>query len=127
MNQHADTGAETRTWYGVRCIFLHPGLGRKKKRLYEERVTMWRADGFDEAIRRAEEEAHDYAEVVGARYLGLAQSYHSPDDLAEGAEVFSLTRDSKLGKKAYLDTFFDTGHERQRSLVGEPGATPATR
>ena len=32
---------------------------------------------------------------------------------ADGAEIFSLMRDSDLDPEDYLDTFFDTGEEHE--------------
>ncbi|WP_460602829.1 hypothetical protein [Jatrophihabitans fulvus] len=110
---------ETSGWFGVRCVFRSECDGAG---LYEERVTIWRADGPDHAIALAETEAAEYAEAVDATYLALAQVYTMADDLADGAEVFSLMRTSSLKPEAYLDTFFDTGAERQTwhdSGIGE--------
>ena len=96
-------------WYAVRCVFRDPAISS-----YEERITLWRAEGHDEAIAKAEEEARDYAGMLDMSYLGLAQSYELADVPGEeGAEVFSLFRDSELPPKQYLDAFFDTGRERQ--------------
>ena len=36
-------------WYSVRCVFQHGAGGP-----YEERITVWEADGFDDAIERAD-------------------------------------------------------------------------
>lgn len=93
--------------------------GRQVDRLYEERITVWRAHDFDEAIAKAEAEAANYislSEELGARkYLGLAQAYRVGRDVAleEGVEVFSLLRRSPLKRRAYLDRFFTTGAELQ--------------
>ena len=38
--------------------------------------------------------------------------------VTSGAEVFSLARDSELASDEYLDSFFDTGTERQSSWTG---------
>ncbi len=87
--------------------------------MYEERVTIWRAASFEEAVESAEREAAEYAETLDAEYLGLAQSFHvaaDDRDLRPGDEVFSLVRDSDLGAKDYIDRFFDTGTERQREI-----------
>lgn len=82
---------------------------------YEERVTLWRAPGHDEAIERAEAEARDYAAALApAEYAGLAQSFELPTAPADGVEVFSLLRESALPPSDYLDAFFDTGKERQQ-------------
>ena len=65
---------------------------------YEERITLWRADDFEEAIRMAEDDAREYATDIGGgfEYLGLAQAYHLPDPPGHAAEVFSLIRESAL-------------------------------
>ncbi|MEU9884456.1 hypothetical protein [Sphaerisporangium sp. NPDC051011] len=98
-------------WYGVRCVFHHRDLGA-----YEERITIWRAANFSEAIRLAESEAIQYAiTLIDVRYVGLSQAYHISDDLDEGVEVFSLMRTSNLAPSEYVDTFFSEGGERQRT------------
>jgi hypothetical protein len=96
------------TWYSVRCVFFH------EESHYEERITLWNVDSFDEAIKRAETEAREYAANLGAPYLGLAQAYWLPDEPRDGAEVFSLIRASDLEPAAYLNGFFDTGEELQQ-------------
>lgn len=98
-------------WYSVRCVLRHHG----DERLFEERITLWNASSFDEAIRRAEADAAEYGGLVNADYLGLAQGFELAEDSpGDGAEVFSLMRESDLAVGAYLDTFFDTGTERQQ-------------
>lgn len=55
-----------------------------------------------------------YADILGHEYVGLAQAFLlSEDPAVDGAEVFSLIRDSNLDPDAYLDRFFDTGQEHQ--------------
>ena len=110
--------ADDGQWYAVRCIFrqrLLEDLERADTSIYEERITLWRARSDDHAIELAEMEACEYAEMLeaGVEHLGLAQSYRLADDPGHGSEVFSLMRDSDLDREAYLDTFFDTGTERQ--------------
>ena len=103
-------GATPARWYAVRCLFeAEPG----SPATYEERVMLWRAEGSDNAIALAEAEAREYSSALGARYLGLAQSYELGDEPSHGAEVFSLMRDSSLDGETYLSQFFDTGRERQ--------------
>ncbi|MEU4330407.1 hypothetical protein [Nonomuraea dietziae] len=97
-------------WYAVRCLFHW----KEPHDSYEERITIWRATSLAEAIELAEQEAAEYGEAGPCDYLNLAQAYHLGDEaIQSGAEVFSLLRDSDLEPKAYLDTFFDTGTERQ--------------
>ena len=104
-------------WFAVRCVFRLDGLANVEgtaTNLYEERITIWRAGTFDEAIALAEEDATDYAQTLAPNeYLGLAQAYEMADSLEHGAEVFSLLRESPLQPGEYLDAFFDTGSERQ--------------
>jgi hypothetical protein len=87
--------------------------------VYEERITLWLAASAEEAIERAEAEAREYARTIEESpdsYLGIAQSYRLVDTPADGAEVFSLMRSSTLEPDEYLDTFFDTGTERQKTV-----------
>ncbi|GIG93292.1 hypothetical protein [Plantactinospora endophytica] len=103
-------------WFAVRCVFR---VGADSaSQLYEERLTLWRARGFDQAVALAEDEALGYAaEQTGVDYLGFAQAYWLFDEPGHGAEVFSLIRASELEPSAYLTRFFDTGEERQGDLV----------
>jgi hypothetical protein len=97
-------------WFGVRCVFTD-GRGA-----FEERITVWPAESFDEAVSKAEAEALDYADDEELQYLDFAQAYVLPDPPGPGAEVFSLTRNSDLDPEDYLDAFFDTGAEDEASL-----------
>jgi hypothetical protein len=98
-------------WYSVRCVFQSINSSA-----YEERITLWQADSIDAAIRMAEEEASDYEQGSGFRYVGLAQAYDLKSDaVANASEVFSLIRSSSLEPSDYIDRFFDTGAELQRS------------
>lgn len=106
-------------WFSVRCLFR---LGGGTPIGYEERITLWRAESFEEAIVLAETEADEYARAVDGRYLELAQAYHLDDVPGHGAEVYSMIRDSTLAPDQYLTAFFDTGAERQ----GWVGETPET-
>jgi len=98
-------------WFGVRCVFRWT-----QPSTYEERITLWEADSLDDAIAMAEEDARNYAERLGSEYLDMAQAYWiGRDRPAAGTEIFSLLRDSDLCPDDYLDSFFDTGRERERT------------
>jgi hypothetical protein len=98
------------SWYSVRCLFWHV------EGLYEERVTLWRAESIDAAIQRAEDEAVDYMDGLNARYVGLAQAYGPLDkEPGDGVEVLSLMRASDLPGEDYVNRFFDTGTEAQQT------------
>ncbi|WP_073907132.1 hypothetical protein [Streptomyces sp. CB00455] len=96
-------------WFSARGVFHH-----QEPDTYEERVTLWLAVDADEAIAEAERDAAQYCEdLPGTEYLGLMQVYDIRDEPGHGIEVFSLMRDSALPPERYLDTYFDTGTERQ--------------
>jgi hypothetical protein len=124
-------------WYGVRHVISWGGRVEDGNS-YEERVTLWRADSFEDAIHRAETEAAEHVEILGdGEVLDVFQTYLVTDDagsakasVAEGVtaagerdgvilegesglEVFSLIRESDLSPKEYVDRFFDTGTEHQ--------------
>jgi hypothetical protein len=97
-------------WFGVRCVFRW-----SEPLTYEERLTIWEAASLDQAIAMAEDDARAYAKRLNSEYLQLAQAYWiGPKQPGAGSEVFSLMRDSDHDPDTYLDTFFDTGHERQQ-------------
>ena len=99
------------SWYGVRTLVRFLGSPQS----YEERVTLWRADSFDEAIRRGEDEGREYATDLNGELCDLVQAFRvGPDPIGEGSEVFSLVRDNELSPGEYVDAFFDTGGEYQR-------------
>lgn len=100
-------------WFGVRCVFRW-----SRPPTYEERITLWRAESLDDAIAKAEAEAADYASRLGSDYLDIAQAYWIGSvQPVHGSEVFSLMRDSELEPDDYLDSFYDTGQERQRTEI----------
>jgi hypothetical protein len=90
--------------------------------MYEERITLWSARGFDHAIEFADAEAQRYAgEIpdadVPTTYVELGQAYELDDEPGTaGAELFSLVRDSDLSPGEYIDRYFDTGHEHWGDL-----------
>ena len=100
-------------WYSVRCHF------KADDRHYEERITVWQATGFDEAINLAETEAAIYARQVDGDYLGSCDAFHLSDAgmrASQGAEIYSLLRASDLAPDTYLRTFFFTGSERSAEV-----------
>ena len=100
-------------WYAVRSLFQLTDEGGSG---YEERITLWQAGSSEQALENARAEAEEYAEFAGLSYLtGFAQAYPLADSPPrDGAEVFSLIRDSALPPKPYVERFFSTGQERQQ-------------
>lgn len=96
-------------WYGVRSIYLHAELGA-----FEERVTIWLASTSEEAIGLAEADSSEYCDGLdGVSYVGFSESFKMYDAPENGAEVFSLMRQSSLSAEAYITRFYDTGGERR--------------
>jgi hypothetical protein len=95
-------------WYAVRSVL-------KNQDAYEERITLWRAASFEDAIAKAEAEAAKYAwdDVV---VLPFSQSYRLDRAPQDGSEVFSLIRRSPLPPDEYLDAFFSTGDELEETI-----------
>ena len=109
LRHHAHVTDPAEPWFSVRCILAFTD---DASTLYEERVTLWRASSFEEAIERAEREAREYVGGLDGEYVGLAQAYHLADEhLEDGSEVFSMMRESELTAAAYITQFFDTGRE----------------
>ena len=100
-------------WFGIRCV-----LRLAKPNIYEERITLWRTDTFEEAVALAEAEVEDYARDVGGEYLGLAVAYRLAYQPGHGSEIFSLMRDSQLDPDTYIETFVSTGFKRQ-GIIGD--------
>jgi hypothetical protein len=100
--------------FSVRCIFKwNSRADQTLKNLYEERITLWQADSLEQAIEFAETEAAEYADE-SCEFIGLSQAYAIFELIqASGIEVFSLLRESDLEPEDYLDSFFDSGLERQ--------------
>jgi hypothetical protein len=98
----------------------------KLKHLYEERITAWNAVSIEEAIELAERETDEYARG-DKEPTGPLQGHWLLDDWMlpmQGAEVFSLLRESDLEPEEYVKTFFETGHERLGQYGAEGGASP---
>lgn len=117
------------SWYGVKTIFRTEARGKPQAvdsayepdaTLIEERIVLFRARSYDEAIRKAEKEAREYASLdrinpygqkVVTRYLKACDAFIIYDSLGAGAEVYSATEvigkqvsdkeilDCKLGKE----------------------------
>ncbi|MBI3828815.1 MAG: DUF4288 domain-containing protein [Planctomycetes bacterium] len=102
-------------WFSGRTIFRHKEKENgNMKTVYEERIVLFTAKNFNEAISKAEKEARKYCcAYKGVAFLGFVDAYELVDSkIGSGTEIFSLMRESNLAPKKYLDRFFDTGKER---------------
>lgn len=102
----------TQKWFGVKTLYqleeksVTPGL-----HCYEERITIWKAESFEEAIEMASLEAQEYAENHHGMYLGFCQAFEMYNDPQDGAEVYSIMREDDREPETYIDGMYDTGRE----------------
>lgn len=107
-------------WFAVRLLIrFEPEATSLGAQLYEERVSVWESDDGAAAIGLARDEAASYADPPAGEVLdGFAQVYAMSSPPTDGVVVFSATRASNLRPDEYLDSFYDTGSERSRSIDG---------
>jgi len=58
MVERRDVSPDGADWFAVRCILRIPAIGA-----YEERITLWRAGSFEDAVALAESEVEEYARI----------------------------------------------------------------
>lgn len=99
-----------RGWYAVKTLYRTTAVGRAAKRdehydadatLVEERVVLFLAGSFEQAIDRAEKEAERYAsgtayenpygQRVKREFLGACDAFHLGQEPGDGREVYSRT------------------------------------
>ncbi len=96
-------------WYGMRTLFRLVAIGKPKtldkffdptSTLVEDRVVLFKADGFDSAIKQAKDEgrkyskaiqfANIYGQPVRLKFLGALDAFAlSEDEPSAGCEVYS--------------------------------------
>jgi Domain of unknown function (DUF4288) len=133
------------TWYAVKTLYRTSARGRPVRRdanfdpkatLIEERVVLIRARSFDEAIRRGEDEAREYAsgptycnpygQRVTTKYLEVCDAFNLFNEPANRHEVYSRTEivTAEASAAAVIKRLFgadepDGGDHRRRKF--EPG------
>jgi hypothetical protein len=102
---------DNQEWFGVKYLVEHGGLSHEPgRRVYEERV---RAKDFDEAIERAEADAKRYAAQNQETHTGYCNAYRmEADSMADGTEVFSLTREVSLTPDEFVTRYYDDGTDK---------------
>lgn len=101
---------EPKAWYSVRTFYRWLTWDNRP---YEERVVLFRARSFDEAIELAERESSEYARESDFEVLDLVQAYRISDgdeEVGAGTEVFSRLHALDLPATEFLDRF-DSGPE----------------
>lgn len=101
---------EPKAWYSARTFYRWLTWDNRP---YEERVVLFRARSFDEAIELAERESAEYARESDFEVLDLVQAYRISDgdeEVGAGTEVYSQLRALDLPANEFLDRF-DSGPE----------------
>lgn len=117
--------------FSVRCVFeidRHPKI--KMRRAYEERITLWRARTFTEAINKAERDTLNYIGDGTPKKILATQAYNlydAPDGFVNGWEIFSLIRSSDLPPAKYVRQFFITDCEHSNSVAPPTGTRRASK
>jgi hypothetical protein len=100
----------SKDWYSVRSIFRSDTTeDGKPRRAFEERVVLFRAESFDEALAKGEAEAKQYAsDWPHPKILNRIVAFHIHDeDLREGDEVWSCIRDLDISDEEFHRRIFD--------------------
>ena len=93
-------------WYGAKTVFEFGGMNgitAADEVMYEERINVLKASDFEAALQRAESIARRYAADSGSEFLGFVEVYEMFDEVEDGAEIYSMTRPSRLTRNEYLD------------------------
>jgi hypothetical protein len=112
------------TWYSVKTLYRTEAIGRPAFKdedydgavtLVEERIVLFKARNFKEAILKAEKEARNYAadiayeniygQRVHVRYMETYMAYELFDEPGKGIEVFSDTElvNKRITDKSIID------------------------
>lgn len=92
-------------WYSVRSVFRgDTNEDGKLGRAFEERVVLFRAESFGEALAKGGAEAKRYAaDLPGGRMLDHLVAYHiHDDDLREGDEIWSCVRNLDTSDEDFM-------------------------
>lgn len=98
------------SWFAVRSVFRRDRVEHGKlRRAFEERVVLFRATSFEEALAKGETEARRYeANLDGGRMLDHLVAYNIHDaDLQNGDEVWSCVRDLDREDEDYLRQVYE--------------------
>jgi hypothetical protein len=92
-------------WYSVRSVFRSDTTeDGEPRRAFEERVVLFRATSFEEALAKGEAEARGYASDIlrGVMLDHVVACHIHDDDLSEGDEVWSCVRDLDTSDEQFL-------------------------
>lgn len=81
--------------------------------MYEERIILLKAESFEAAIIKAENEARQYCRNSDdCEYAGFVEVFKLYEEkLSDKSEIFSIMRTSDLSSDDYLERFFPAEDE----------------
>lgn len=106
-----------RDWYAVKGLFRWYFQDSGTTERIEERVVLFRARDFDEALDLAEAEGQSYCARdenanFGIEPLGGWHAYRIGEAPADGVEIFSRSCLTTLGGEAFLRRYYPKIHRR---------------
>ena len=107
-----------KTWYGVHGLFRWYFKETGETAHFEERVVLFFASSFDEALDLAEEDAENYCiEDPTANFriepLQKYRAYLIDEEPSNKVEVFSRLIDSSLSSESFLKRYYPKSHEHK--------------
>lgn len=100
-------------WHTAKCLFRHKARVGGRRQMYEERMVLVKASGFESAEKKAAAEADKYSSMVGlCEFVEVIEIYCLDDGspLKENDEIFSRMYSSNLKPKQFAKTFFPPNH-----------------
>lgn len=93
--------------YSVRSLVYD-----KQNKLYEERINIVHSSDETDTLNKAEKLTEEYCNNIGLVNTGYSESFELTDNPAkDGAEVYSIMRESLLDPKEYVSKYIRTGKE----------------
>ncbi|MEP6787764.1 MAG: DUF4288 domain-containing protein [Acidobacteriota bacterium] len=95
------------SWYAAKCVFRIPETSSRRQ-IYEERIVLIKAKGWDSAIKKAEKDAKRYCKgLVACEFTGFIDVFQLFDEkLNDKTEIFSSMRTNDLDSFEYLNRFY---------------------
>jgi hypothetical protein len=81
--------------------------------VYEERIVIFLAHSFEEAIDLAERDASDYSLKNNAKYSGYCNAYKlDTRNFEPGTEVYSVMREVPMLPDDFVTHYYDDGSDK---------------
>jgi len=107
-----------KTWYAVKGLYRWHFKETGDTVNFEERVVVFLASSFDEALNLAEQEANRYCTDDPTANFRIESTkafwvYLIDEEIINGTEVFSRLMDSGLSTERFLRRYYPKSHERK--------------